>query len=107
MIALHLAPSGLIPDPIICRARSNLIAVAIGCWQLQFFEIAELIVNWVAIAIAIASTLTALNWLEDCYKSVEASTFKKYNLYETCSLADSIYKISVVIRKGLLAPLGE
>ncbi len=59
------------------RARSNLIAVAIDCLQLQFFEIAELIVNWVAITIAIASTLTALNWFEDCYKSVEASTFKK------------------------------
>ncbi len=59
------------------RDRSNLIAVAIDFWQLQFFEIADLIVNSVAIPIAIASTLTALNWFEDCYKSVEASTFKK------------------------------
>ncbi len=54
------------------RARSNLIAVAINFWQLQFFEIAELIVNWVTIAIAISSTLTALNWFEDCNKFVEA-----------------------------------
>ncbi len=42
------------------RGRSNLIAVAIDCWRLQVFEIADLIVNWVAIAIAIASPLTAL-----------------------------------------------
>ncbi len=65
-----------IVEESVSRARSNLIAVAIDCWQLPFFEISELIVNWVAIAIAIASPLTALNWFEDCYKSVEASTFK-------------------------------
>ncbi len=47
------------------RAPTNLIAVAIDFWQLQFFEIADLIVDWVAIAIAIASTLTGLNWFED------------------------------------------
>ncbi len=35
------------------RGRSNLIAVAIDFWQLQFFEIALLIANWVAIAIEI------------------------------------------------------
>ncbi len=40
------------------RGRSNSIAAAIDCWRLQVFEIADLIVNWVAIAIA--STLTAL-----------------------------------------------
>ncbi len=34
---------------ILSRARSNLIAVAIDCRQLQIFEIAELIVNWVAV----------------------------------------------------------
>ncbi len=56
----------------------------------NFFEIADLIVDWVAIAIAIASSLTALNLFEDWYKSVEASTFKKYNLYETRSRADSL-----------------
>ncbi len=47
------------------RARSNLIAAAIEFWQYQFFEIADLIVDWVAIAIAIAPSLTALNLFED------------------------------------------
>ncbi len=71
--------------------RSNLISVALDFWQLQFFEIADLIVNWVAIASAIASTLTALNWFEDSYKSVEASICMRH-AHEQIH-----YKVSVVL----------
>ncbi len=88
MLTLSAGARPRSPAILPSRGRSNLISVAIDFWQLQFFEIADLIANWVAIEIAIASTLTALNWFEDCYKSVEASTSKKYNLYETCSRAD-------------------
>ncbi len=71
------------------RSRRNLIAVAIDCWQLQFLEIAELIVNWVAIAIAIASTLTALK-LRITTSPLRHQPLKKYSLYETCLRADSL-----------------
>ncbi len=72
-----------------------MIAVAIDFWQLQFFEIADLIVNSVGIAIAIASKLTALNWFEDCYKSVEASAFKKICMRHAHEQIH--YKVSVVL----------
>ncbi len=79
------------------QARSSLIAVAIDCWPLQFLEIAELIVNWVDIAIAIASTLTALNWFEDCFKSVEASTFTKNVICMRHAHMQIHCKVSVVL----------